>query len=194
MWTTEISKRLCRVVGLWITPPSSSQCAVFKQDLLHASTFVRRYLGSVHYTLLLIVSTRRWNIHGTRCSAGGQCGGAVKALRWLWFIGSSPNTTCVADLHAVAAGRPDGAISDRRQFHCMPVTQSITKPHHTGRSVGRRAASTWKLLRTRLNDYVTGTPATTKQCRSAPTKIMNFSSLVSNRSISSRRSISLLCQ
>ena len=165
----------------------SHYSAVFKQDLFHASTFVCRYLGS-DYTLLLIVSTRRWNIHGTRCSAGGQYGGAVKALRWLWFIGSSPNTTCVVDLHAVAAG------IHRRQFHCMPVTQSITKPHHTGRSAGRHAASTWKLLRTRLSDYVTGTPATTKQCRSAPTKIMNFSSLVSNRSISSRRSIRLLCQ
>ena len=59
----------------------------------------------------------------------------------------------------------------------------------TGTGHRQLAARTWKLLRARSRDTVTGTSAAR-----APTKIMNFSSLVSNRSILSRHSIRPLCQ
>jgi len=43
---------------------------------------------------------------------------AVKALHRPWFIDSSLDTTCAMD-----------RLPHRRQFRCMPVTATITKPH-----------------------------------------------------------------
>lgn len=100
------------------------------------------------------------------------------------------SSTLLFSQHDVRRGLRRSPLTHRHQFHCMPVTESATKPAHGGRGVGHV-----KNYCVRTVDVgVAGTAPTTNRRRSRQTKIMNFSLLAANRSILSRSSISTLCQ